>query len=79
MPSDEETLFTNCSELWACAFKNWGAVRGTKKLIAHQGDQAWGCFDVATDPDELHDLGAEACGDLQALAETTIAESPSGT
>ena len=25
----------NCSELFACAFKNWGAMRGNLKLIAH--------------------------------------------
>ena len=69
---DAARVLTNCSELWACAFKNWGAMRGTKKLIAHQGDRAWSCFDVATDPEEVKDLGAPACGDLQTLAETTM-------
>ena len=53
---------TNCSELWACAFRNWGAMQGTKKLIAHQGDHAWGCYDFATDPEEETDLGVDACG-----------------
>ena len=65
-------MLTNCTELWACAFKNWGAIQGTKKLIAHQGDHAWNCFDVSTDPEELDDLGPEACGGLKALAEGTL-------
>jgi glucan phosphoethanolaminetransferase (alkaline phosphatase superfamily) len=68
--SPERAIFlTNCSELWQCAFKNWGAMRGTKKLIASQGDHAWNCFDVASDPFELHELGTPACGDLVELAE----------
>lgn len=60
---------TNCSELWACAFKNWGAMQGSRKLLAHQGDHQWGCYDVATDPEEQHDLGPSACGDLVNVAE----------
>ena len=60
---------SNCTELWACAFKNWGAMKGTKKLIAHQGDRQWGCYDFAADPDEKEDLGVAACGDLVQLAE----------
>ncbi len=67
---------TNCSELWACAFKNWGAMRGTKKLIATQVDRAWNCFDVATDPAEDHDLGVESCGDLRAIAEGSLGGRP---
>jgi glucan phosphoethanolaminetransferase (alkaline phosphatase superfamily) len=67
--ADRALLLTNCTELWQCAFKNWGAMRGTRKLIAHQYDRAWSCFDVATDPKEEHDLGEAACGDLRALAE----------
>ena len=33
-----ETVFTNCSRLFACAFRNWGAMRGTMKLVATQND-----------------------------------------
>jgi arylsulfatase A-like enzyme len=69
-------VFTNCTELWACAFKNWGAVRGTRKLIAHQGDRAWNCFDVATDPDEKSPLELGVCGDLLPLAEKTMGGHP---
>lgn len=67
--TDGAVLLTNCSELWACAFKNWGAIRGTKKLIATQGDHAWNCYDLADDPAELHDLGPAACGNLASTAE----------
>jgi hypothetical protein len=69
-PSDHPVILTNCSELWACAFKNWGVIRGTKKLVGTQVDRAWNCFDLARDPDEIHDLGPAGCGDLVAIAET---------
>jgi arylsulfatase A-like enzyme len=49
-PADRAVLLTNCTELWQCAFKNWGAMQGTRKLIAHQYDPAWSCFDVKDDP-----------------------------
>jgi glucan phosphoethanolaminetransferase (alkaline phosphatase superfamily) len=62
---------TNCTELWACAFKNWGAIRGTKKLIANEGDHSWNCFDVAHDPDEVAPLPLSECEDLLATAERT--------
>jgi hypothetical protein len=62
-------VLTNCSSIFACAFKNWGAMSLTKKIVATENDQDWRCFDVARDPLERHDLGAAACGDLQALAE----------
>ncbi|HVH42689.1 MAG TPA: sulfatase-like hydrolase/transferase [Labilithrix sp.] len=72
-PVDRPLVMTNCSELWACAFKNWGAIKGTKKLIAHQGDRAWNCYDVATDPLEEHRLDVSECADLLPLAEGTTA------
>jgi arylsulfatase A-like enzyme len=55
---------TNCSELWGCAFRNWGLMRGSLKLEAREWDFDWHCWDVAADPFERHDLGARACGDL---------------
>ena len=69
---DTPLIISNCSELWACAFRNWGAIRGTRKLIAHQGENMWGCYDVATDPGEEKrlDVGAE-CADLLPLVEGT--------
>ena len=68
-PPDRAVVMTNCTELWQCAFKNWGAIRGNLKLIAHQYDTDWSCFDTLADPDEKNDLGSAACGDLRALAE----------
>jgi glucan phosphoethanolaminetransferase (alkaline phosphatase superfamily) len=68
-PPETPIAMTNCSELWACAFRNWGAISGTRKILAHEGDHAWGCFDVARDPFELDDLGQDACADLLPLAE----------
>ncbi|WP_394826653.1 sulfatase-like hydrolase/transferase [Pendulispora albinea] len=66
---DKVAFLTNCSELWACAFKNWGAIRGTRKLIGNQSDHAWNCFDVARDPEEHQPLPLEACSDLLPVAE----------
>ncbi|MGO9834195.1 MAG: sulfatase-like hydrolase/transferase [Polyangiaceae bacterium] len=63
------TVMTNCSSIFSCAFKNWGAMRGFKKLVATQSDSEWSCFDVAHDPYERTNLGPEACGDLASLAE----------
>jgi len=68
-PPETPIAMTNCSELWACAFRNWGAISGSRKILAHEGDHAWGCFDVSRDPYELDDLGQEACADLLPLAE----------
>ncbi len=68
-PPETPIAMTNCSELWACAFRNWGAISGTRKILAHEGDHAWGCYDVSRDPFELDDLGQEACADLLPLAE----------
>ncbi len=69
-PLDTPLVLTNCTELWACAFRNWGAMRGTRKLFAMQGDRAWRCVDLKDDPEENVDLGPEACADLATLAET---------
>jgi hypothetical protein len=63
------TVLTNCSSIFSCASKNWGAMRGFKKVVATQNDSEWSCFDVARDPEERVNLGAEACGDLAAIAE----------
>jgi hypothetical protein len=69
-PSAERAVvMTNCSPLFWCASPNWGALRGARKLLAAEADPGWHCFDVAADPQEKEDLGAEACGDLRALAE----------
>jgi glucan phosphoethanolaminetransferase (alkaline phosphatase superfamily) len=68
-PVGRAVVMTNCSEIYSCSVKNWGAMRGTRKLIASESDGPWRCFDIANDPAEIHDLGAAACGDLQSIAE----------
>jgi hypothetical protein len=69
-PPSRAVVVTNCSEIYSCAERNWGAMRGTRKLIANdQEGGPWRCFDVSTDPAERHDLGPAACGDLEAIAE----------
>lgn len=68
-PAERSVVMTNCSELFSCSVSNWGVMRGSLKLLATAQDSAWHCFDVAADPEEAHDLGAEACGDLRAVAE----------
>jgi glucan phosphoethanolaminetransferase (alkaline phosphatase superfamily) len=65
----QAVVLTNCSAIFACAYKNWGAMRGAMKVVATQEDVDWKCFDVARDPAEEKDLGAAACGDLRDLAE----------
>lgn len=66
---DRALVISNCTELWACAFRNWGAMKGWKKVVAHQGDHTWGCYDLMHDPEELDDLGPAACEDLISVAE----------
>jgi hypothetical protein len=68
-PAERALVMTNCSELYSCAAKNWGAMRGTHKLVASEAEGPWRCFDVAVDPGERRDLGAAACGDLQRIVE----------
>ncbi len=75
-PPERPIILTNCTELWACAFRNWGAIHGTKKLIAHQGERSWSCFDIKTDPDELSPLDPSQCGDLLPFAERTMGGHP---
>jgi len=64
-----EVPLTNCSELWGCAFRNWGLMRGALKLEAREWDFDWHCWDVRLDPREEHDLGRAACGALAPSAE----------
>ncbi|HTQ46314.1 MAG TPA: sulfatase-like hydrolase/transferase [Polyangiaceae bacterium] len=66
---ERPVVLTNCSDLFACAFKNWGAMHGARKLVATQNDSRWHCFDVIEDPREKSDLGEDACPDLRELAQ----------
>jgi glucan phosphoethanolaminetransferase (alkaline phosphatase superfamily) len=62
-------VMSNCNGLWACAFRNWGAIEGSRKLFATQADTRWMCFDVVSDPEERTPLALQACEDLRLRAE----------
>lgn len=68
--------FTNCSGVWGCAFRNWGVMRGFRKLHAREWDEAWGCYDLEVDPLEKNNLGAAACADLVDHADRTLGGFP---
>jgi arylsulfatase A-like enzyme len=59
---------TNCTWVWECSFRNWGMMQGRMKIEAREWDGEYHCFDVASDPDEVHNLGEDACGALPDLA-----------
>lgn len=67
---------TNCTEQWGCAFRNWGVMKGPRKLEARAWDDDWHCYDVLRDPDEKRDLGVAACADLAAEAMKLYGEKP---
>ena len=78
-PTDAGVLaLTNCSGVWGCAFRNWGVMKGTRKLHAREWDSKWRCFDVKDDPLEKNDLGPEACADLVQEAERVHHGFPGG-
>jgi hypothetical protein len=62
-------FLSNCSEIFACAFRNWGAMRGTKKIWAMEGDAQWSCLDIASDPFEEQPLPLSQCNDLVPFVE----------
>lgn len=61
-------VLTNVSWAWEYGDPNWGLMRGDLKLLATSTDEAYRCYDLDADPLEKHDLGASACGDLEAIA-----------
>jgi len=67
---------TNCAGVWSCAFENWGALQGWKKLEAREWDTHWRCFDLQTDPNEQRDLGEQNCPELIAFAGTQFGRLP---
>lgn len=75
----EMTLeMTNCSGVWGCAYKNWGVMRGPRKVEGREWYAGWRCFDVLKDPEEKNDLGRAGCGDLMDFADKAFGEPPSG-
>jgi len=72
----EPVPLTNCTWVWECAFRNWGMMQGPMKIEAREWDGEFHCFNVLDDPDELSNLGEEACAPLADLARATFFEMP---
>jgi hypothetical protein len=51
-------------------------MQSNLKLEARSWDPGWKCFDLATDPDELHFLGADRCSGLIDAATRTYGRLP---
>lgn len=74
---DESQLaLTNCAGVWSCAFENWGALQGWRKMEAREWDTHWRCFDLQSDPKEQHDLGEQACPELVSFVKTQFKRLP---
>jgi glucan phosphoethanolaminetransferase (alkaline phosphatase superfamily) len=67
---------TNCAGVWSCAFENWGAIQGWRKVEAREWDTRWRCFDLKADPKEQNDLGETACADLVGFAKSKFTRLP---
>ena len=61
-------MLTNCSQIWGCAFRNWGVMRGAMKLEGREWDRAWRCYDLAHDPREERDPG-RAAAEISSVAD----------
>ncbi len=75
-PPTTPVIISNCSPIFACAFKNWGAIQGQRKVFATQNAHKWSCFDLAVDPHEEAPLPPKECADLIRLAEADGRGSP---
>ncbi|EYF00741.1 Sulfatase [Chondromyces apiculatus DSM 436] len=67
---------TNCTWVWECEFRNWGMMQGPMKIEAREWDGEFHCFDVLKDPDEVHNLGEEACAPLPDVARALFHDMP---
>jgi glucan phosphoethanolaminetransferase (alkaline phosphatase superfamily) len=76
-PAPPVLAMSNCSGIWGCAFRNWGMMQGERKLEGREWDNQWHCYDVLSDPEEKHDLGLAACGELPLLADRQYGGLPS--
>jgi glucan phosphoethanolaminetransferase (alkaline phosphatase superfamily) len=72
----EPVPLTNCTWVWECAFRNWGMMQGPMKIEAREWDHEFHCFNVLDDPEELTNLGEEACAPMPDLARATFFEMP---
>jgi membrane-anchored protein YejM (alkaline phosphatase superfamily) len=67
---------TNCTDTWGCGFRNWGVIKRSLKLESREFDAGWHCYNLAIDPHERNDLGADACPELRRAAETAFGRLP---
>jgi phosphoglycerol transferase MdoB-like AlkP superfamily enzyme len=74
--SEGPLLMTNCSQLWTCAFENWGIMQKNLKIESRAWDTGWKCHDVAQDPLELVNLDLSECGNLADLAAQAFGRLP---
>jgi arylsulfatase A-like enzyme len=74
--TDQPVPLTNCAGVWSCAFENWGYMQKSLKLEARSWDPGWKCYDLATDPHELTNLGPEGCASLIPHAKETFGRLP---
>jgi glucan phosphoethanolaminetransferase (alkaline phosphatase superfamily) len=74
--SAQPLLMTNCSELWTCAFENWGIMQKNFKVESRAWDTGWKCHDVAKDPLERFNLDLSECGNLAQLADEAFKRLP---
>jgi arylsulfatase A-like enzyme len=74
--NEEIMALSNCAGVWSCAFENWGALKGWRKVEAREWDTRWRCFDLRSDPKEQHDLGEAACADLVSFAKSKFTRLP---
>jgi len=75
----EPVPLTNCTWVWECAFRNWGMMRGPMKIEAREWDSEFHCFNLLDDPEELTNLGEEACAPMPDLARAMFHEMPNVT
>ncbi len=73
---ESEVALTNCAGVWSCAFENWGALQGWRKVEAREWDTHWRCFDLQADPTEQHDLGERACPELVSFVKAQFKRLP---
>lgn len=74
---DRVIALSNCTQIWGCAFKNWGMMRGSLKLEGREWDRDWNCYDVKADPKEERSLGGDGCGELLGMANRLYGGPPS--
>ena len=67
---------TNCTQLWGCAFNNWGMMQGFAKVEARPWDADWHCWDVQTDPNESRPTHSTNCDELSRRSLTLFGALP---